>query len=368
MEGPRAVKASEIPSLSRLVDSVFMGGRPGKMFQTFPRMFDKRNQGNLLVFSDGGEVVSHVGMTEDWACVGGCTVGVACIGAVSTHEAYRGKGLATELFEAAQRKAVHDGMDFMMISGGRGLYRRAGAANVGFDFEATVNETSADILHDPSIRLEPVKEHDLPDCILAYQRKRAHFIRPLEDWQTFLGSPYCMCAETDFCVVRAKGVSCGYFIVGGRSDLGEVRVFEFAGEPTTLAATLKSVIVRGAAKTLRLHLQADDTTLRLLLEHAGVTMTPSPTSGTYLLLNFPQLMKRLHPWFEARIGRESAKSLIFQQEENQFTFGTRDNKHTVEGRMAAAELIFGRHEKLAPEGLLRTVFPIPSLWYGINYV
>ncbi len=129
MEGPRALRAHELGSLSKLADTVFQSKNDGQMVYQFPVLFGSENHENLLVFVDGGKVVSHVGMVQRWASLAGCTVKVGLIGSVATYEDYRGKGLASQLFAAAAEKAVRDGCDFFMISGGRGLYRRAGAAD-----------------------------------------------------------------------------------------------------------------------------------------------------------------------------------------------------------------------------------------------
>ena len=142
MEGPRPVKPGELPSLTRLADTIFADGEEGLMLASFPLLFDESNFENLFVFAKRGRIVSHVGMAQRWACLAGCTVRVACIGAVGTYEEHRGKGLATSLFEAACGKALSDGVDLMMISGGRGLYLRAGAAEVGCDYLTVLDRSS----------------------------------------------------------------------------------------------------------------------------------------------------------------------------------------------------------------------------------
>ena len=151
MEGPRTPRREETASLARLVDAVFMEGQQGRMFQCFPTFFAEENHENHLVFAEGDEMLSHVGMLYRWACLAGCTVRMACVGAVGTHEAYRGRGMATALFQAACEKALADGVDFMMISGNRGLYQRPGAAEVGCDFKGILARQTAE----PSRRAGP---------------------------------------------------------------------------------------------------------------------------------------------------------------------------------------------------------------------
>jgi hypothetical protein len=98
-----------------------------------------------------------------------------------------------------------------------------------------------------------------------------------------------------------------------------------------------------------------------------VALTPEKTMGTLLIINFEQLMARLTPWFEHRIGMAQAKALSFKQEGEQFVFSDGD-KAVVLDRGEAGTAVFGYPEKPLFSGLLAQVFPAPSLYYGINYV
>ena len=104
MEGPRSVRREEMQSMAQLVDAVFMGGREGAMFGAYPQYFSEANNENHFVFVDGGRVVSHFGMDQRDVSIAGCRLRVGCVGAVATYEEYRGKGMATRLFDAHTRQ------------------------------------------------------------------------------------------------------------------------------------------------------------------------------------------------------------------------------------------------------------------------
>lgn len=309
MDGPRSVRLTEMPSLARLVDDVFGSRSDGAMFGSFPQLFCEANIENLLVCADGDRIVSHVGMTERRACLAGCTVGVACVGSVATYEEYRGQGLATRLFEVACAKAAGDGMDFMLISGGRGLYRRAGAADVGCDFELTVSADAVAGLIWPGLEVTDFAEGDLGHCVAAYNTRPAHFLRLKEDWTMFLECRSCMCRDTQFEIIRSDGLFTGYYVPVRNAEDESVRVLEFAGEPAAIAAGLGPLMRKYNAQCVHLHLQAGDIVLKAMLEKAGAAAVEVDSSGTLLLLDFDRLMRRLHPYFEQRIGRQEASRL-----------------------------------------------------------
>ena len=367
MEGPRILKPEEAPSLEELVDTVFMSGRAGEMRRIFPGMFSEGNTGNHLVFVDGGRVVSHVGMVYRWASIEGCTVRVSSIGAVATLDAYRGKGMATELVGMAQDKARAEGIDFMIISGDRTLYRRPGATRVGCDLIALIDAHAADALYSPAVHIENMAETDLPDCIAAYNQRAVHFIRPLDDWQWLVRGRASMSRDNELVVVRKAGVFQGYFVMWKPDQEGTHHVVEFAGDAGSMAAVLKPLLERSGARTIKLRLQAGDRALKALLEGAGLELRPDTTGGTLLLLNFRQLTRRLRPYFEARAGLDLAESLSFDEQDGRFIFAAGDDRLDVD-KAEAVLALFGHPQKPPLHGNLGMFFPVPTLWCGINYV
>ena len=119
MEGPRALRADELESLRELVDEVFRKNSPRSMFDDYPQLFNQGNLHRLRVCVDDGKVVTHIGYTERFASILGCTVKVGCIGAVATHPDYRGRGLATrtllDVFEKFKRRASFNLLLFLIL-------------------------------------------------------------------------------------------------------------------------------------------------------------------------------------------------------------------------------------------------------------
>jgi predicted N-acetyltransferase YhbS len=368
MIGPRRLVAHELPALEILVDTVFMNGTAGAMRRLFPTLFNDRNVDNLLVFSEMNRIASHVGRVERWASLGGCTVRVGCVGAVATHEEFRGRNLASQLLAQACADASASGVDFLMISGGRGLYRRAGAAEVGLDFRATVEPPASRALALGDVGIRPYEDGDLSVWTSAYQRKIAHYIRPAEDWSCALQSRVCQTHDADFLTVTYREMPCGYLVCRVSEDDWSCHVMEYAGDAVFVCAALELVMERHDVRVLRMAIQGTDPFLLDHLKFAGALLEPEHTSGTLLVLNFPQLIDRLRPWFEMTAGLENAHKLAVCQEGGRFAITCGDESVELDSLASATEFVFGHHERNRPTGVFARLFPVPTLRYGLSFV
>jgi hypothetical protein len=255
----------------------------------------------------------------------------------------------------------------MMISGGRSLYRRAGAADVGCDHVATVDRKVANSLREYEMELRDFTEADLPDCIAAYAKRPARFIRPLEDWRWLIDSRICMCRQARIFVAQRRGGFLGYLLLTDTNEEGIHQILEFACNEAYVTASLAPLMERCGCAALKIRFQTADRMIMESCKAAKIPLEPVTTGGTLLLINFPQLMARLRPLLEARIGRDNAMRLQFKERDGHFIMGS-DEETLTFNRADAAQLIFGHSQARPLSGLLAEVFPVPTLWYGINYV
>lgn len=138
MEGPRPLRAEELPSLVRFMNRMYHAGLPQDIGEEFPHVLSEANVGRLIVISEDGDIVSHVGMAAEHISFEGVPLALALVGLVATAVECRGKGYATRCLDFALDQAAREGNDLAWISGGRGLYTSRGSAAAGREWVFTV--------------------------------------------------------------------------------------------------------------------------------------------------------------------------------------------------------------------------------------
>ncbi len=374
MEGPRAVRKQEMESLRELTAKVF---RPTLMDE-YPHLFNEENREKLRVCLDEGRCVSHVGMKQQSASLFGCPIRTACIGAVSTAPEYRKQGLASACFDDAVEKAYRDGVDIMLVSGDRNLYRMRGCVHVGSDLVFRWTDTTAipdgGMLPD-RVTAAPMTEEELPLVMACYRREPVRFLRTPDDYRYALQSGMVMNRLGEFWTVYEGDDFRGYVILQEGED-HKAGLAEFAGDRRALLNALPKMLKAQNLASVRFQVLRHDDLFHSLCAQAGLEGTPASTPGTLKLINFPQLMQRLQPYWEEILGRRDAAQLAFGQEgeEYRFRFGADE---LVTDRDTATRLLFGtqsgeERQALAGHGklteILQQILPLPCLWYGLNYV
>lgn len=340
----------------------------------YPQLFNAENYENLRVCVDNGVVASHVGMKIQDASLFGNRITTACIGGVSTLPEYRKLGLASACFDDARHKAWEAGVDLMIVSGDRRLYRSRGCLPVGRDLSFQWSDPQ--IKSSREIAVESFQSDDLPLIMQCYRAEPVRFHRQPSDYRYALESHWAMNRPIEFLTIREKGVFRAYVLVSLKHQNATSNLVEFAGERHALLLALPQILQRYALTGLGLQVARHDTLLRSLLEQSGLEGTPCPTSGTVTLICFEQLMARLSPLFVERLGRKSAQALRFWQKEEQFGVSFSEEALILE-RDTMTRLLFESLETNSEESVpssgalgeaLRAILPLPTLWYGINYV
>jgi hypothetical protein len=393
-DGPRALRLIEWDQLSHVVGTVF---RPS-MFQEYPQLFNEPNIENLRVFAEEGRVVCHVGMTHRPASLLGCRIDVASIGAVATLDSHRSKGYASAAFQDACAKSAADGIDVMLISGGRGLYTRAGCRIVGLDHDFYLDEAATNRLASVrppgggSFSLVPLTAEHIPEMRALYAAEPVRYIRRAEDWEMALECRTVMNTASDFWGVRLGGILVAYAIVHQpamtrrrEGDPPFTRVVEFAGVRASVIASLPMLRRHYGTEQIRIHAQGSDPILaRVLRLTTGIEGIESGFSGTLRVINFPQLMERCRPLLAERIGHGATHQMRFESDapagsaEGGFTIRRAGETVRVNDLASLAGFLFGSRKPLegdteltGDESLLsdlRAALPLPVPWYGISYV
>jgi predicted N-acetyltransferase YhbS len=367
VEGPRAVRPDELQHVSGVVDRAFPS-HEASMFQRFPMLFNEINCENMLVMADAGRIVSHVAMLQHRAIIGGCRIAVACFGAVATEDAYRRRGLASQLYTAAREKAYADGVDIMLISGDLEIYTRAGAAACGLNVKTLVAPNAAGRIRNGNVSVSVANDSGISRFDAAYRSRNAHFVRSPDEWKARLAAGYCMGRKATLFDVCDSGGSVGYIALSIPAADGTSRVCEFAGAPHAVASALPLVIEATGAASIEIELQHEDAELRSLLESVGCAFENARSTDTVLLINPLQLFRKLQPLFEERAGVMDADRLGLIRYGDALRITIDGSVKRSMSPAEAVRFIFGHHGEAGANGLLGEVFPAPNLSYGYNYV
>jgi len=403
MDGPRGLKAQEFDSLCTLVNTVFRGDGVGHMEEQYPLLFAPDNYDELFVMVDEGVVVSHVGALTRDISVLGYRMSTMSIGAVATYESHRGQGLATQLMEAAVRKAVEQDAVLMPISGGRGLYTRLGAKRIGqyalFSVprdtlpagdgaaagdgagtgETAAGETGTGDTGTGDTDIRRAEPEDLREMTRLYAEEPSRYLRSTADLRMAVDAAWICDRDGETVTVREEGRLVAYAAIQKRrpdreDEAHRARLAEIAGSRSALVRALPCLYDRYDVDYLEIVTTASDIELASLLRPHGVTAMPQGFSGTVLVLQPERLLQVFEDYITDVLGRDvltwnaSADAVVFQ-------CGKKDHA-VATGDLGA--LVFGVVPpdpdpiETIPSGLLRTalesVFPVQLPWYGFNFV
>jgi GNAT superfamily N-acetyltransferase len=273
LEGPLGARPEDGPALLALINRVFTRNGSNDMGGRFPVLWGPDNLENCRIFVEGDRPVAHVGTIARDAVLGGPRTRISCVGCVGTDPDYRGHGLATRLLDDAETRMRHGGVDIVMISGGRGLYKRRGARAVGRWRRFTLSADAVAAFADHSLEVRLASPYDAPTLAGLYQTKPARFERTLDDWTAHLSSGQCECSTAVAFLGLRDGRPAAYIahkawgkLSNPISDLGE-----WAGPAGDVLALAAAAVERAGRPEIEIKLDpaADPDLAVRVAERAG---------------------------------------------------------------------------------------------------
>ena len=371
---PRPAALGDLASLNDLMMHAF--SKP--LVEEFPQLFAEENLPHCRVVEQDGKIVTNAGMLVDRISIFGCGLTVACVGAVATHEEYRGRGYAGACFAELVEHARALGCDVMLVSGSRSLYLRAGCRLVGIDFDVEMSRERAHDLCDDSIAVRRATPDDIPTMDALHRQEALHWDRRTVTWEdAFREQTWNVRWGWEVWVASQDGVDVGYFAADVPRDRERVaRATEFAGNRELVTKAFAAYAWAQRDGGIVWKLSGADEAGRRVAEDSELAVAPAMSLGTVLVTNLPQLMERLRPYLARRIGDAAASALRFAEHGDgasvtlgaeslhlpsapcvaQFGFGTREERPTpppTSGRLGE---------------VYRAAFPVPTPEYGLNFV
>ena len=172
--GPKTVRADQLKDAVSLANRVFRSTGGGDMGRQYPMIFDPARLEQLRIFEHGGKPVSLVSTVVSDTVLLGCAVRVAAVGSVCTDAAHRGRNLAGRLVDDAVARALAAGAPIMLISGGRSLYTRRGAAGCGRFYRYDLRRDTLPPL-DQRLTLREVTADNAESALRMYEAEALRF-------------------------------------------------------------------------------------------------------------------------------------------------------------------------------------------------
>lgn len=385
MEGPRGLKHEELPSAALLTNSIFRRNSPYKMEDEFPLLFSRGNLDNMRVFTDAGKVVSLVGMSIKDAMIMGRGIRTVSIGAVCTHPDYRDRGLATRLMEDATRRARRKGVELMLVSGVRGLYRRLGCINAGIYKSFFIRREQLGHTDGGGLSLRRYEEGDIVDLIKIHQSEPIRFVRPLEDFSALLAAKRLCDRLSETYVISKGGKVVAYVCIQlPRGEGKPLGMLEFAGPRTFIIDKLRDLMDDVRAGSATIEAPSADIGLGSLLLDSGAKQSTRGFMGSVKLIDVKGFLEHMDPYMTEILGTTRRRELTITYHHNppelRFQYG--GQRFRMSGIERITAFVFGslegefrdmRPEEVkgsAPElgELLAALFPMPLVDYGLNYV
>jgi len=379
MEGPRAAKLEELPEIIRLANSIFMSKPdvPPIMGELFPQLFNKYNLENLRVIVENGKPVSHVGVWEGELLIYGSWLKVGMIGSVCTHPDYRGRGYASTLVRDAFLKMKRDGVDLVLVSGFRNLYRRAGCVEAGRIHIYEIPQGKLK-LESKDIKIISYERSNVRQLIEIYQNEPVRYRRSLEEFKLLAERRFqCRDADIRIYISMDKDKPLAYIITGWLPL--EKIIVEYAG-PRDMVLHLIDEFLRIVDANVKLIVPSHDARMINLLENQGLKKPQSEAPASMTILNPHNFLEKIKPYLEERIGKEKTSKFILDLTEKKIKLVIDGEEVDFEDSRAVTLLFFGVPEKLKnplqPKVIetkpdlkfLINVLPLPTPIYGLNYI
>jgi len=379
LEGPRAAKLEELLEVVGLVNEVFMTPRgfPPILGEVFPLLFNVNNLDNLRIIVMDGKIISHVGIWEGSLLIYGSWFKVGMIGAVCTHKDFRGRGYASALVMDALRKMRMDGVDLVLISGDRSLYRRFGCFKSGIVYHYKVSgEKLKNSGH--KFNIIPYDEGMIGDIISIYQREPVRYRRTREEFKLLL--------EVFKKIRRYDGFKAGIRLAAAgdkplayiafSSFLSEdsLKVWEYAGLREAIPYLMANIFETEKTSSLEITVPFHDTEMLSLFERYGLDRPNMDSEASMLILNPIGFFEKSRLYLEERVGREVISKIGVEEDDGKIAVSL-DGKRFMLEPSDFTLLFFDSpdpkrlREKVMPiRRFLDGALPMPTPLYGLNYV
>jgi predicted acetyltransferase len=300
------------------------------------------------------------------------------IGSVCTREDYRQRGYASVLIADALNKMKNDRMDFIMISGDRGLYRRFGCFKSGIVYLYNVSSPLEPGAGEKDFEVIVCNNNHIKDIAAIYQREPVRFMRSLEDFKMltkfFITPPKYDGLQTGIYLAMNNDEPLAYVAIFSFPKMKFLKICEYAGSRISVSSLIVHIFERERPSRIELTVPFQDGELLRLLERYGLRR-PSPNSEASMLILKPEFFfEKAKNYLAERVSVETISEMNVEDYYDKVKLSIKGDSLVLE--LADFTLLFfgspekeRNREKIKPiMKLLSEALPMPTPVYGINYI
>lgn len=378
-EGPRAARSGELQKIIDLVNEIFMTqrGLPPIMGDAFPLLFNRNNLENLRIIVKDGQPISHVGIWEGDLLIFGSWFKVGMIGSVCTREDFRGRGYASALIMDAIQKMTNDGIDLVLISGDRNLYKRLGFFKSGLIYNYNIPYGKLEVDQN-KLNFICYDESLLKDVVAIYQKEPVRYRRSLEEFNLLLKIftkplKYTSIKNRIYlAVVNDRPLA--YIATSLFIETNFLKIWEYAGSRNAIIHLIEYLFKTMHINNLEVTVPFHDAEMLGLLEKYGINRPPLNSEASMLILNSKRFFENAKYYLIERLGAELASRIEVRDVDGKIMLFLGDEDFTLE-KSEFTLLFFDSPEKERPREKIEPIrkflgeaLPMPTPIYGLNYI
>lgn len=335
------------------------------MLEEFPLLLGKSNMNHMWIAIDDEKVVAVVNFYVTPVILDGVMISVASIGAVATALSHRGKGLSSQLLHAAEKQMKLEGVDLVLISGDLPHYRRFGADQIGVMVQYEIPKS------DSASQLMPYSDAFINELYTLYNQQKYRFYRSVHEMSELIKAaltpdPWW---DTHVDMITVNNRIEGYLKYAIEHNHDIAFVHESIGKPEQLLKAVMSLHQLPSINHVYWEL-IDNDPLVPILDRLGYTKISHPLHHTSKIVNFNQLISRVHPL----LSKHSKDFHIYYDENDSiYHFTIETITFSTKSLSIAQQLLFGPitddlglldNQKEAFTKVLPLPFIFPN---GLNY-
>jgi predicted acetyltransferase len=301
------------------------------------------------------------------------------IGSVCTHEAYRQRGYASALIADALNKMKRDGMDFVMISGDRGLYRRFGCFKSGIVYLYNDASLFTDLgFEEKDFEVIICNNNHIKDIAAVYQKEPVRFWRSLEDFKIltkfFITPPKYEGLQARIYLATINNEPLAYVAAFSLTKIKFLKICEYAGSRISVSNLIAHILKSEQSRSIELTVPFQDADLIRLLGRCGLRKQSINSEASMLILNPESFFEKAKSYLAERAGVEVTSEINVEAYDDRVKFSIKGDSLVLEPSDFTS-LFFGspekerNREKIKPiMNLLGEALPMPTPAYGLNYI